>query len=528
MGLVRILVSDKLSETGINILKASGLFDVDVKTGMSPTELGSVIGQYDGLIIRSASQVTRDVLASATNLKVVGRAGIGVDNVDVKAASERGVVVMNTPGGNTTTTAEHAIALMLSMARRIPQAAASIKAGKWEKGLLGVELWGKTLGVVGLGRIGSLVAKKAIGLEMKIIAYDPFINAQTADKMGVELVSLDDLYGRSDFITLHCVLTPETRKMLGGEAFAKMKKGVRIINCARGGLVDEDALAEAIRSGKVAGAALDVFEKEPPKDSPIVAMDEVVGTPHLGASTAEAQENVAIHIAEQMVDFFRNGVIQNAVNVPSISPEQFSVVRPYLALGGKLGSFVAQVAGDGPKNLEITYMGEIADIQTAPVTQSIIKGLLEVYVGTTVNFVNAPYLAESRGITISTTKSTEKRALAGLVGVKLKTDSGDVYAEGAVFPGGESRLTKLSGFFMEARLDGTMIVFTNNDKPGVIGAIGTFLGSKGINIASFELSRMQLGGQAMAIINVDSTPSPADLAEMKKIVNVLDVKLVRL
>lgn len=528
MGLVRILVSDKLSETGINILKASGLFDVDVKTGMSPTELGAVIAKYDGLIIRSATQVTRDVLASATNLKAVGRAGIGVDNVDVKAASERGVVVMNTPGGNTTTTAEHAIALMLSMARKIPQAASSMKAGKWDKGLLGVELYGKTLGVVGLGRIGSLVAKKAIGLEMKVIAYDPFINSQTADKMGVELVSLDDLYSRSDFITLHCVLTPETRKMLGSGAFAKMKKGVRIINCARGGLVDEAALAEAIRSGKVAGAALDVFEKEPPKDSPIVEMDEVVGTPHLGASTTEAQENVAIHIAEQMVDFFRNGVIQNAVNVPSISPEQFAMVRPYLTLGDRMGSFVAQVSAAGPKSLEITYMGEIADLQTAPVTQSIIKGMLEVYVGKTVNFVNAPYLAESRGITISTTKSTEKRAAAGLVGVRLKTDSGDVYAEGSVFSGGEPRLTKLSGFFMEASLDGTMIVFTNNDKPGVIGAIGTFLGGRQINIAAFELSRMEMGGQAMAIINVDSAPSPADLAEMRKIANVLDVRLVQL
>ena len=520
-----MLVSDKLSETGLAILRKAPGFTVDVKTGMKPEELIAAIPSYDALIIRSATTVTPEVISAATNLKLIGRAGVGVDNVDVKAASARGIVVMNTPGGNTVTTAEHTIAMMMSLARQIPSASASVKSGKWEKKFMGTELSGKTLGVIGLGRIGALVVKRAHGLEMKIIGHDPFINAAAAENMGVELVSLDELFARSDFITLHTVLTPETKKLIGRESIAKMKKGVRIINCARGALIDEEALAEAIKDKKVAGAALDVFNSEPPSDSPLVGLDEVVCAPHLGASTYEAQENVAIAVAEQTVEYFNAGVIQNAVNVPSIAPELLTLLRPYVSLGEKLGSFAAQIADGGLKKIEITYMGELASVSAAPVTQSVIKGILEVYLGKTVNFVNAPILAESRGIVVSSVTSSVKRHFSALLGLKLTTDTQELYTEGSVFGDNAPRLVKMDDFNLEAKLSGAMIVSVNNDKPGVIGAIGTFLGKKGINIAAFELSRTELGGKAVSIVTVDTSPSPDDLKEMAAIPNVVKVKV---
>ncbi|MBI5815385.1 MAG: phosphoglycerate dehydrogenase [Nitrospinae bacterium] len=524
---MRVLVSDKLSETGLEILRATPGFTVDVKTGMKPEELIAAIPAYDALIIRSATTVTEAVVEAAANLKLIGRAGVGVDNVDVKASSKRGVVVMNTPGGNTITTAEHTIAMMMALSRQIPLANASVKSGKWEKKFMGSELSGKTLGVIGLGRIGSLVVRRAHGLDMKVIGHDPFINAAAAEKMGVELVTLDELYARSDFITVHAILTPETKGLIGRESLGKMKKGVRIINCARGALVDEEALAEAIRDKKVAGAALDVFCKEPPADSPLVGLDEVVATPHLGASTYEAQENVAVAIAKQVAGYFTTGIIENAVNVPSIAPELIPVMRPYVALGEKIGAFLAQIAEGGLKKIEVTYMGELAALGQGPVTQSVIKGILEVYVGKTVNFVNAPFLAEARGIEVTATTSSVKRNFASLLGLKLVTDGGEVSAEGAVFAGEEPRLVKLDDFFLEARLSGAMIVSTNNDKPGVIGAIGTFLGGKSINIASFELSRTEMGGKAMAIVTVDTPPTPDDIREMEKIPNIRKVRLAR-
>ncbi|MBI4665395.1 MAG: phosphoglycerate dehydrogenase [Nitrospinae bacterium] len=524
---IKILVSDKLSDAGLAILKSAG-FEVDVKIGLKPAELAAVIAPYDGLVIRSGSKVTREVIEAADNLKVVGRAGIGVDNVDVPAASERGVVVMNTPGGNAVTTAEHAIAMMMALSRKIPQASASMKSGKWEKTFMGVELCGKTLGIIGLGRIGALVAKRARGLEMKVIGFDPYISPEAAEKLGVETVGLEELYSRADFITIHTILNDETRGLLNSKAFAKMKKGVRIINCARGSIVDEKDLAEAIRQGIVAGAALDVFEKEPPDDMDFIKMDELVATPHLGASTKEAQESVALGIAHQVVDFFSRGVIINAVNVPSLSPEQIPVVRPYLELGEKLGLFIAQAAGGAPTKLEITYMGDAAALPTQAITQAVVKGLLEAHVGKTVNFVNASHLARSRGVTVSSTSSAAEGSYTSVVGVKLTTGNRETRIEGAVFPGGRAMLLKLDDFYLEAHLSGDMILFTNNDKPGVIGAVATALGKNGVNIASFELTRVEQGGLAMAVVTVDSAPEPAVISQLSKIENVREVRLVRL
>ncbi|MDH4183686.1 MAG: phosphoglycerate dehydrogenase [Nitrospinota bacterium] len=527
---VKILVSDKLSEDGIKILKAAPGFTVDEKVGLSHPDLLKIIGEYDGLVVRSATKADKALIEAGTRLKVIGRAGIGVDNVDVKAASARGVVVMNTPEGNIVTTAEHAISMMMALCRQIPQATASIREGKWEKKkFMGVEMFNKTLAVIGIGRIGSIVVRRARALEMKVIAFDPFISAQAAEKMGVELVTLEELFKRADFISIHTPLTEETKYLLGKENLAKMKKGVRIINCARGGIIHEADLAEAIKSGHVAGAALDVFEQEPPaKDNPLVGLENVIFTPHLGASTTEAQENVAIAVAEQFVDFFVRGITRNAVNMPSIPQEQLAIIRPYMTLGEKMGSFIAQVAEGGAKEIRIEYTGELSHVDQRPITQSVVKGVLEHYVGPTVNLVNAPYLAESRGVIVGAQSNPEKRNFAALLGVRLITEKGAMHIEGAVFLDGEPRLVRMEDIPIEASLEGTLILAANNDRPGVIGAIGACLGHHGVNIAAFHLGRVGAGGKAMAIVNVDSAPSPDQLKELSKIENVLDVKLARL
>ncbi|HJM82550.1 MAG TPA: phosphoglycerate dehydrogenase [Nitrospinota bacterium] len=530
MSIAKVLVSDKLSENGIKILRDTPGIEVDVKTGMSPDELLQVIPQYNGLIIRSATKVTTEVLDAATNLKVVGRAGIGVDNVDIKAASAKGVVVMNTPGGNTNTTAEHAISMMMALCRQIPQATASVKGGKWEKKrFMGMELFNKTLGVVGIGRIGSIVVARARGLAMKVIAFDPFISDEAAEKMAVEKVTLDDLFARADIISCHTPLTDETRHIIGDEAFAKMKDGVRIINCARGGIVDETALAKAIKSGKVAGAAIDVFETEPPDpELELLEMEEVIFTPHLGASTSEAQEKVALAVAEQFVEFFNNGMIINAINMPQIDPEQLAKVRPYLSLAEQMGAFTAQIAEGGLKRVQIEYMGELSNVDQRPITQAILKGILTCYVGPSVNLVNAPYLADSRGVTVSAATSSVKRNFASLLGLRLITETDDVYVEGTVFISGKPRLVKLQEVIIEAQLEGNMIIFTNDDKPGVIGNVGAYLGDAGVNIAAFHLGRESVGGRAISIVNVDQQPTQSQLSELGKIENIIDVKLASL
>ena len=530
MSSFKALVSDKLSEAGVAILKETPGIDVDVKTGMSPDELLKVIGEYDALIIRSATKVTADVIKAAEKLRVIGRAGIGVDNVDTPAASAKGVVVMNTPGGNTVTTAEHAIAMMMSVCRNIPSATASVKESKWEKSkFLGVELSCKTLGIIGIGRIGSLVAKRAHGLEMNVVAYDPYISEEAADKLGVKLLSLEELYKTADVISLHTQLTDETKGMIGKEAFGKVKKGVFIINCARGGLIDESALAEAVKSGIVAGAALDVYETEPPSsDNPLLGLERVVMTPHLGASTGEALENVSVAVANQVADYLVRGVIQNAVNVPSVDPEELSVVRPYMELGERIGSFLAQTSKGGLKRIKVTYMGELAEINTKPVTQATVKGVLETSVGKTVNLVNAPYLAESRGIVVQSGTSSAKRNFAALMQVTIETDKEKRQAEGTVFIGSEPRLVKLENVLIETKLAGDMLVFSNNDKPGVIGAIGGLLGEKKINIANFQLGRDKEGGRAIAIVSIDAPATSAQIDAMKKIENVIDVMSVKI
>ncbi len=524
----KVLVSDKLSESGLAILRAANGIEVDVKTGLSKDELISIIGQYHALVIRSATKVTADVIAVADNLKVVGRAGIGVDNVDTNAASEKGIVVMNTPGGNTITTAEHAISLLLSLARNIPQAHSSTSAGKWEKSkFTGVEIYGKTLGILGIGRIGSLVAQRAHGLSMKVIAHDPFIPAEIAEKMGVSLVSLDELYAQSDFISIHSQLTDETRGMIDSSAFAKMKKGIRIINCARGGIINEADLVVAVESGQVAGAALDVFEHEPlPAESPLRDVTQIVTTPHLGASTSEAQEKVAVDVAEQIVDLLTNGIIRNAINVPSIDPEELPIVKPFIELGEHLGSFLGQIAKGATKKIEISYMGDLVDMNHKPIDQAIIKGVLEAFVGKTVNMVNAPYLAESRGIVVDSGSSSSKRNFAALLALKIVTDEEEILAEGTIFAGGEPRLTRLQDVLIEARLTGDMILFRNKNIPGVIGRIGTCLGEQKINIADFRLGKKESANEAMAIVNIDSAPTKEQVEQMKRLENVIDVRTV--
>jgi len=452
----------------MEILRAAPDLQVDEAFNLKPAELAAKIGPYHGLIIRSGSTVTPEVLAAANHLRVIGRAGIGVDNIAVDAATKKGVVVMNTPAGNNVTTAEHAISMMLALARSIPQATASMKNGKWEKGrFTGSEVFNKTLGVVGIGNIGSLVAERALGLKMRVVAYDPFISSEAAKRLGVELLSLDDLYARSDFITVHTPLTPETRGLIAADAFAKMKKGVRIINCARGGIVDEDALAAAITDGKVAGAALDVFAQEPPPpDHPLLHLDQVICTPHLGAATDEAQVNVAIAIAQQVVNYLTRGVIQDAVNVPSISPELLEILGPYLTLCEKLGSLQAQLLTAAPREVEVEYAGEVANYDVKSLSLAVLRGLLtRVLESSAVNYVNAPAIARERGIKVTESKTSQTKGFSNLVTVSVNTVKGTSVVAGAIFGQRVVRLVRINDFFLDADPEGYILMLNNRDVP---------------------------------------------------------------
>ncbi len=523
----KVLVSDSISPKGVQILKSAGL-EVDVQTGLSPEELKSKIGAYHGLVIRSATKVTAEIIAAAENLKVIGRAGSGLDNVDKAAATQKGIVVMNTPGGNTITTAEHAIALLFSVARLIPQAAGSMRQGLWEKKkFMGVELFGKTLGIVGMGNIGGQVAKKALGLEMNVIAYDPFLNEEKAKSLGVQCVGLEDLWKRSDFITLHTPLTPETKYLVNSKSIAMMKDGVRIINCARGGIVNEKDLMEALSSGKVAGAALDVFEKEPPTGNPLCTMENVVCTPHLGASTKEAQENVAIAVAEQVADYLVGGIIRNAVNFPSIPPEQVPLLTPYLNLAERMGGFAAQVFEHGIKEIAVEYKGEASGLNTAPVTIAAVKGLLSPALGETVNFVNALVIAKERGIEIKETRSGDSGDYRSMLSLRIKGER-ESSISGTIFSKKDPRIIEVDGAPVEIIPEGTMLFMYNNDRPGLIGAVGTFLGSRGINIARMFFGRESEGGTAVSAVSVDSPLQPEHLEELRKIPNILSVRQVAL
>ncbi|MGC8477557.1 MAG: phosphoglycerate dehydrogenase [Acetobacteraceae bacterium] len=511
----KVLISDKLSPAAVAIFRARGI-ETDVKPGLSPAELRAIIGEYDGLAIRSATKVTRELLEAAGNLKVVGRAGIGVDNVDVKSATARGVVVMNTPHGNTITTAEHAIAMMFALARQIPEASASTKAGKWEKNrFMGVELTGKTLGLIGCGNIGSIVAERAIGLHMKVVAYDPFLGEKRALALGVEKVELDALLARADLITLHTPLTDATRNILSREALAATKKGVRIINCARGGLVDEVALAEAIVSGHVAGAALDVFETEPATRSPLFELENVVCTPHLGAATAEAQENVALQVAEQMSDFLLSGAVANAINMPSVSAEDAPRLRPYMDLCRFLGAFAGQLTHSREgviRRVTIEYEGQAAGLNHRPLSAAVLAGLMTPVVAG-VNMVNAPVAARERGIDVAETALDRPGEYQTLVRVTVEADRLTRSVSGTLIAGRRPRLVEIKGIPVEADFAAHMLYVTNKDKPGFIGRFGATLAGAGINIATFHLGRAEPGGDAICLVSVDE-PVPDEVLAM--------------
>ena len=508
----KVLISDKMDPNAAKIFEERGC-EVDVKPGMTPDELKAVIGEYDGLAIRSATKVTKDILDAATNLKVIGRAGIGVDNVDIPYASSKGVVVMNTPFGNSITTAEHAIALLFAVARQIPAADAGTQSGAWPKNdFMGVELTGKTLGLIGAGNIGSIVASRALGLRMKVVAYDPFLTEDRAVAMGVEKADLDTLLERADFITLHTPLTDQTRNILSRENLAKTKKGVRIVNCARGGLVDELALKDALDSGHVAGAALEVFETEPPAaDHPLFGTKNFICTPHLGASTTEAQVNVALQVAEQLADYLVNGGVTNALNMPSLSAEEAPKLKPYMGLAEKLGSLVGQLAHGNLTQISIEREGAAADLNGKPIEGAVLAGFMRRY-SDTVNMVNAPYLAKERGLDVRSIRHEKEGAYNTLVRVTVGTEQGDRSVAGTLFGNEAPRLVEIFGVRIEAELDGHMLYIVNQDAPGFIGRIGTLLGEHGINIGTFNLGRRQAGGEAVLLLSVDQ-PIPAEVVK---------------
>jgi len=522
----RVLISDKLSPAAVAIFQERGV-EVDVKPGLDKDELTRIIGDYDGLAIRSNTKVTAKLLEHATRLKVVGRAGIGVDNVDIPAATARGVIVMNTPFGNSITTAEHAIALMFALAREIPAADASTQAGKWEKNrFMGVEITAKTLGIIGCGNIGAIVAARGLGLKMRVIAFDPFLSEERALELGVEKVELEALLARADFITLHTPLTAQTKNVLSAEALAKTKKGVRIINCARGGLVDEVALRAALDSGHVAGAAFDVFVEEPAKTNPLFGHPNVVATPHLGASTTEAQENVALQVAEQMSDYLTRGAISNAINFPSITAEEAPRLKPFIALAERLGSFAGQLTDDAITKVTITYEGAVATLKTKALTSAAIAGLLRPSLAD-INVVSAPSVAAQRGIVIEEATRAARHDYESFVTITVTTPKQERAIGGTVFADGKPRILSIKGIQVDAEFTPSMIYVTNEDKPGFVGRFASLLGEAGVNIATFALGRDALGGSAIALVAIDGdVPAPV-LAKVATIPGVKAAKALR-
>jgi len=519
----KVLIADSLSPRALDIFRARGV-DADVKTGLKPDELAAIIDQYDGLAVRSATKVPAAIIAAATKLKVIGRAGIGVDTVDVPAATQRGIVVMNTPFGNSITTAEHAIAMMFALARQIPAADRSTQASKWEKSrFMGVEVTGKTLGIIGCGNIGSIVAERAIGLRMKVVAFDPFLSVERAAALGVEKVELEELFPRADFITLHTPLTNDTRDIINKDSIAKMKKGVRIINCARGGLIVEADLKAALESGQVGGAALDVFAVEPAKDNMLFGVENLIATPHLGASTNEAQENVALQIAEQMSDFLLDGAVTNAVNMPSVSADEAPRLTPYIRLGEQLGAFAGQMIQSGIKSVSVTFAGEAAALNTRPITASVLTGLLRRQLEE-VNMVSAPAVAKERNIHISEVKTDHAPDYHTLVTLTVETDQGDYKVAGTLIAGQRPRLVRVGAIELEAELGRHMLYVRNQDKPGFIGSLGQTLGSAGVNIATFHLGRAAPGADAILLCEVDGE-LPANLLDaVRKLPNVVEAR----
>ncbi len=519
----KVLISDSLSPRAVEIFKERGIETV-VKTGMKPDELIACIGEFDGLAIRSATKVTEEVLAAAKNLKVVGRAGIGVDNVNIPAASARGVVVMNTPFGNSITTAEHAIAMMFALARQIPLADHSTQSGKWEKNkFMGVELTGKTLGIIGCGNIGSIVADRALGLKMKVIASDPFLTPERAEALGVEKVELDELYERADIITMHTPLTDQTANLLNAKTFAKMRDGVLIVNCARGELVVEADIKAAIESGKVAGFAVDVYPEEPPKNYSLFGMEQVVATPHLGAATTEAQEKVALQVAEQMADYLNTGAVVNALNMPSVSAEDAPRLKPYMALAQQVGSMAGQILETGVTAVTIEYEGHVTELNTKPISACLLEGLLSPLMSG-VNMINAPILARERGIDVSQVSHERDSEFQTLIRVTVETEKGKRTVAGTLFGGDKPRIVEINGISVEAELGANMLYFVNKDRPGFIGRLGTTLGDAGVNIATFQLGRMAQGSDALALIEIDGPLADDVLAKLSALPDVVQAK----
>ena len=519
----KVLISDSMSAQAADIFRGRGI-DVDVKTGLKPDEIKSIIGGYDGLAVRSSTKVTADILSAADGLKVIGRAGIGVDNVDLAAATARGIVVMNTPFGNSITTAEHALAMMMALARQIPQANASTHAGKWEKSkFMGVELAGKTLGIIGCGNIGSIVADRARGLKMRVVAYDPYLSPERAEDLGVEKVDLDQLYARADFISLHAPATEATRNMINRESIAKMKSSVRIINCARGALVVDTDLRAALDEGHVAGAALDVFAEEPARDSVLFGLEQVVATPHLGASTIEAQEKLALQVAEQMADFLLTGAVVNALNMPSVSADEMPKLRPYMTLARQVGRFMGQLVESAVRAVTIEYQGQATQLNMKPLTALVLEGLLAPQMES-VNMVNAPMVAKARDIAVSEMTRERAGAFQTLIRLTVDTEVQTRTIAGTLFNGDQPRIIEINGVPMDARLRAHMLLVSNRDRPGLIGHLGTVLGDAGINIATFNLGRDQAGGNAIALIEVDEAPGEAVLEQVRSLPNVVRAK----
>jgi D-3-phosphoglycerate dehydrogenase len=529
MSNVRVLVSDKLAEAGLQVLREAPGVELEFRPGMSEDELCSIIGDYDGLIIRSATQVTPRVIEEAHRLRVVGRAGIGVDNVDIPAASRRGIVVMNTPTGNSVTTAEHALTLLTSLARKVPQAVASMRSGKWEKSKFqGREIAFKTLGIIGLGNIGRIVADRAQGLNMKVIGVDPVMSSDRAAELGIELIELDELLRRADFITIHAPLTPETKNMINDEAFDKMKNGALLVNAARGGIVDEEALARAIRDEKIAGAALDVFGQEPiDPSSPLLELDNVLCTPHVGASTSEAQERVAVEISEQVVGYLQLGIVKNAVNVPALPPEIAERLTPYVDVAKALGSLIGQLDPIDVRELRVTCTGEAGELGVTPIARAALAGFLEHHLEEPVNPISAPYEAQERGIRLAEVKEPSDR-YATTIRVTVTGEKGIHTATGTPGRKGEPRLVGLEGYEIDAVLEGSILIMRNEDRPGVIGSVGTLLGSRGINVSRMQVGLDEKSHQALALWNVDSNVGSDALEELRGLDYIGSVHTLRL
>ncbi len=525
----KILISDKFSEAGLAVFTSEPDIVADVRTGLSPDELKATIGDYEALLVRSETKVTPDVIAAAKKLKIIGRAGVGLDNVDIPAATRAGVIVMNTPDGNTTSAAEHTMAMMMSLARNIPQADASLKLGKWERSkFMGTELYGKTLGVIGLGRIGGEVARRARSFGMRIVAFDPFASKARVDELGAELMELDPLLRAADFITVHAPKTKDTAHLIGERELGIMKPGVRLINVARGGIYDEAALVKALEAKQISGVALDVFEQEPPGDHPLLRFANVIATPHLGASTEEAQENVAVELAKQVVDALKGRIIANAVNIPALDPVEWQRIRPYYALAEKLGAFMAQIAQGKYKNIRIEYAGEVADRKTQAITLVLMVELLKPIVGEAVNYVNAPLIAKEHSLEVTESIRTESVGYETLVRVETSDGEHAHTVAATITSLGEPRITEIDGYRVDINPEGNLIIFFNRDVPGILATVATILGDAKINIAGLTNGRKTVGGDAVTVVSVDNDVHADILDKIKSTKNIQNVQYVEL